>query len=428
MGRLATDQAAVSRLLANPRVTESALFSHEHGVQALLPFIAYYFPKALIVPLAIRRSSQPADWDSLAQTLAPLLSPDTLLLQSTDFSHYLPHREARRRDQETLRVLSGGDPREVLTLTEPAHLDSRACQYLQLRLQREIFGAGPMVMANRNSQEYTVEPLTKTTSYIVQLYSAEPLDVEGASSMFFGGDTFCGRQVAKKLANPEKRESLLKQVLRITGGKALILNLEGVLQEKCPESPGPYSLCMQETLALPLLKELHVRAVSLANNHSRDLGEDSYGDMRRRLIDQGIACLENRRVLDLGAFYLVGFTDIDNQSEAKIAQLTEADLECLSRLKPDKPLFAFIHWGREFDDQAGPREKALAELLEAKGVEVIIGCHSHRAGRLEGTRQVLPDFFFREFPLRPRPGAGFRGPVGSRLFPSGYLLPQGSPP
>ncbi len=386
LGKLSIDKAAVRQLLGNPLVTESALFSQEHGVRALLPFIAHYFPKARIVPIAIHHKSHQADWDSLAQTLAPLLTSDTLLVQSTDFSHYLAPEEARQRDQESLRVLSGGDPQQVLTLSEPAHLDSRACQYLQLLLQRQVFGAAPTVTANRNSQEYSTEPVKKTTSYIVQFYSAEPLAVEEGTSYFFGGDTFCGRGVAKRLASPERQETLRRQVLAKTRGRALIVNLEGVLVKQCPESPGPYTLCMTEYLALPLLKNLNVRAVSLANNHSRDLGEDAYRDMTRRLAGQDIACLENGRVLDLGAFYLVGFTDIDNQSEEKIAQLSRADLECLSHLKKDKPLFALVHWGREFSDLAGPREVTLAGLLEELGVEVIIGCHSHRAGSLTGTR------------------------------------------
>jgi AmmeMemoRadiSam system protein B len=387
LGRLTTDRAAVGQLLNNPLVAESSLFSHEHGVRALLPFIAHYFPQALIVPIAIRSSSRPADWDSLARTLTPLLTPNTLLVQSTDFSHYLNPQEARRRDQETLRVLSRGDPRQVLNLKESDHLDSRGCQYLQLLLQRRVFGAGPTVIANRNSQEYASEPVRRTTSYIVQIYSAKPLPEAGARSYFFGGDTFCGRYVAKRLATPASREALTRQVLKITGGNPLILNLEGVLTEKCPESPGPYTLCMKATLTLPLLKALRVRAVSLANNHSHDLGEDAYQGMRRRLAAEGIACLENRQILDLGPFYLAGFTDVDNQSATKIAQLTRQDLQGLARVKKDKPLFAMIHWGREFAAQAGPREEALAALLEKKGVEVIIGCHSHRAGRLQGTRK-----------------------------------------
>lgn len=420
LGRVATDRAAVHRLLANPLVSESSLFSHEHGVQALLPFIAHYFPGALIVPIAIRPSSRPADWEGLAQSLAPLLGPDTLLVQSTDFSHYLRQPEARSRDQETLRILSSGDPRQVLTLTESDHLDSKGCQYLQLLLQRQVFGAGPTVIANRNSQEYTAEPVARTTSYIVQLYSAEPLPVEGAQSYFFGGDTFCGRKVAKRLAPPASRAALVRQVLEITGGQPLILNLEGVLAKQCPESPGPYTLGMANSLTLPLLKEFHVRAVSLANNHRLDLGEDSYREMRRRLAEQGIACLENRQVLDLGAFYLAGFTDVDNQSEAKIARLTRQDLAGLALLTRDKPLFAMIHWGREFAAQAGPREEALAALLEEKGVEVIIGCHSHRASQLEGTRKSCRVFSLGNFLFdQDRP------PVSGMLLEA-VFFPQGT--
>lgn len=420
LGSLTTDRRAVGQLLNNPLVSESSLFSHEHGVQALLPFIAHYCPQALIVPIAIRHFSRPADWEALARTLAPLLGPDTLLVQSTDFSHYLTAPEARRRDQETLRVLSGGDPRQVLSLTEPDHLDSKGCQYLQLLLQRQVFGAGPTVIANRNSQEYTSEPVARTTSYIVQLYSAEPLPVKEAQSFFFGGDTFFGRYMAKKLATPASREALLKEVRRITGGKPLILNLEGVLKAQCPESPGPYTLCMEEALALPLLKGLNVRAVSLANNHSHDLGENSYEEMRQRLAEQGLACLENRGVLDLGAFYLAGFTDVDNQSEAKIAQLTRQDLAGLARLKKDKPLFAMIHWGQEFAAQAGPREQALAALLEAQGVEVIIGCHSHRAGRLEGTWKSCRVFSLGNFLFDQD------GPRVSGMLLEAVFFPQGA--
>ena len=110
MGEVPIDAAAVDRLRENPLVSASNLFSHEHGVRALLPFVAHYFPRARVVAVALHRDSQPSQWDSLAQTLAPLLTADTLLIQSTDFSHYLPWPQARRYDQETLRVLSVGDP------------------------------------------------------------------------------------------------------------------------------------------------------------------------------------------------------------------------------------------------------------------------------------------------------------------------------
>lgn len=382
LGTLHTDRAAVQQLLANPRVSVSQLFSHEHGVQALLPFVAYHFPQARIVALALSRSAQRPDWDSLARTLAPLLTPGTLVIQSTDFSHYLPRDEARRKDQETLRVLSGGHPEDLMSLTEPGHLDSRAAQYLQWRLQQALFGARPFVTANRNSQDYTAEPLNRTTSYIVQLYSPEALVVDGVESWFFAGDTFFGRFVATSLAAAERRQTLVEQVLRLTRGHRLIVNLEGVIRDACPEQPGPWELCMETGLALPLLKALNVQAVSLANNHSHDFGADSYQEMKRILHRAGIIALEPGSVTDLGPFRLAAFTDVDNQGSPRTALLTEPDLQGLGQVSHDKPLFALVHWGREYAAAPGPREELLGSSLEAQGVELIIGSHPHRAGGL----------------------------------------------
>ena len=331
MGEVSIDAAAVDHLRENPLVSPSNLFSHEHGVRAILPFLAHYFPRARVVPIAIHRSSQPSQWDALAQTLAPLLTPDTLLLQSTDFSHYLPWAQARQYDQETLRVLSAGDPDGVIGLTQPQHLDSRGAQYLQLRLQKQVYQARGAVMASRNSQEYTAQQLNSTTSYLVQVYSPDPLAIHGAQRFFFAGDTFFGRYLADKLARRPWREGLVRRVKQFTGGAPLIVNLEGVIMAECPANPGPLKLCMAARPALDILKDLNVVAVSLANNHSRDFGDPSCRTMQRLLQDAGITVLENHTVKDLGPFRLAALTDLDNRQEPFQALLTDADLK---RVRP----------------------------------------------------------------------------------------------
>ena len=390
MGQVTIDTAAVDRLRENPLVSASNLFSHEHGVRALLPFIAHYFPQARVVAVAIHRASQPSQWDSLAQTLAPLLTPDTLLLQSTDFSHYLPWPQARRYDQETLRVLSLGDPAAVTGLSQPQHLDSRGAQYLQLRLQKQVHQARPTVVASRNSQEYTAQPLTSTTSYLVQVYSPENLPINGVQSFWFAGDTFFGRYLADKLARRPWREGLVNRVRQLTGGAPLIVNLEGVMMAECPANPGPLELCMAARPTLDLLKDLNVVAVSLANNHSHDFGDSAWRTMQRLLTDAGITVLENRAVKDLGPFRLAALTDLDNRKAPFRALLADADLPRFEAIKPDKPRFAFLHWGEEFSATPGPREQALAARLAGGGVELIIGSHPHRAGGLTGDhRQCL---------------------------------------
>ena len=46
----------------------------------------------------------------MADTLKPLLTPTTLVVQSTDYSHYRPIGEAVARDQETIAAITAGDP------------------------------------------------------------------------------------------------------------------------------------------------------------------------------------------------------------------------------------------------------------------------------------------------------------------------------
>ncbi|OGR09419.1 MAG: AmmeMemoRadiSam system protein B, partial [Desulfobacca sp. RBG_16_58_9] len=330
--------------------------------------------------------SLPAQWDSLAQSLAPLLTPDTLLLQSTDFSHYLPWPQARQYDQETLRVLSAGDPEAVVGLTQPQHLDSRGAQYLQLRLQKQVYQARPAVVASRNSQEYTAQPLNSTTSYQVQVYSPENIPINGVQRFCFAGDTFFGRYLADKLARGTWRQGLVHRVRQLTGGAPLIVNLEGVVMAECPANPGPLKLCMAARPTLDILKELNVVAVSLANNHSHDCGDLAFRTMQRLLTEAGITVLANRTVTDLGPFRLAALTDLDNRPAPARALLRDADLNLFTPSKADKPRFALVHWGEEFRAAPGPREQALAARLKARGVELIIGSHPHRAGALTGDR------------------------------------------
>ena len=74
-------------------------------------------------------------------------------------------------------------------------------------------------------------------------------------------------------------------------------------------------------------------------------------------------------------------------------------------IQPDKPCFAFLHWGEEFTGTPGPREQALAARLAGRGVELIIGSHPHRAGALTGDRRQCLAFSLGNFIFdQRRPG------------------------
>ena len=102
--------------------------------------------------------------------LAPLVDGDTLIVESTDFSHYLPQHEARRFDQQTLNILASGSLDGIAALLQPQHADSVGALYIQTKLQKALFSAAPLVIANENSQRYSPDYVQETTSYNVILF------------------------------------------------------------------------------------------------------------------------------------------------------------------------------------------------------------------------------------------------------------------
>jgi AmmeMemoRadiSam system protein B len=308
-GPLESSQADV-RLLLQSRglVDESDLFGSDHGIGAILPFIRYHMPFARIVPIAVS-ASRKEDWDKLAVRLKQIAGPTTLVVQSTDFSHYLPLQEAVQRDQEVLNVLAAGQPDAVARLRQPQHTDSRGSQYLQMRVQQEVFYARPAVLFNSNSQAYASRALAQTTSYVVQLYEPQPAprvdgDAPGSKVYCFAGDTFFGRGVLRAFGNRSEAERTLRTMQRVLNGCRLIVNLTGVVVPELPVNLDHMTLAMPAGLTLEWLKALNVVAVGIANNHTMDLGGTAFDAMAQTLTDAGITVLKHGSIVDLGPFRL----------------------------------------------------------------------------------------------------------------------------
>ena len=124
LGLVPVDREAVRRLTASPAfVVDDAAHTSEHAVEIQLPFLQRPDPAAApsIVPLLVPHL--PEDLALLAvDDLATLLDDDTVLLVSTDFTHYgaaygfVPFREdipaaIERLDAGAiLRILAGDGP------------------------------------------------------------------------------------------------------------------------------------------------------------------------------------------------------------------------------------------------------------------------------------------------------------------------------
>lgn len=380
-GRLANDVEASRSLLADDLVEDSDLFEAEHGVAAVLPFVKEAFPEARIVPLVVSYRARRPDWDRALALVAALAGPDTLVIQSTDYSHYLLTRDSRQRDQETLNVIAADDLDGLERLVASDHLDSKGSQYIQMRLQRGL-GSRATVVANRNSIEY-VPYASRTTSYVVSVYSPErrafPYGYPDADVTVMAGDVFPGRSLIAPLADPAIAARLVAAVRELTGGAPLVVNLEGVLMEEPPEGIGPDLHPIPAALALPLLRALNVRAASLANNHSFDLGRGGYRESAALLRRAGIVPLLQGEVADLGPVRIAALNFVGRGDRIGYPVVGPGDLDRLCQDPARPPLVAFVHWGHEYVTEIGPDQDAAARDLARCGVAAVVGAHSHRS-------------------------------------------------
>jgi AmmeMemoRadiSam system protein B len=173
-GIVRSDGALIKTLCCIPGVRASDFFYREHGIASLLPYIKHYMPNASVCAIPIRNDASRSVLDQLIASLKARLDRNTLVIQSTDFSHYLPLAQAEAKDAETQQVLLEGDPGKAFTLGQPGHIDSVAALYVQMQLQQAVYHSRAVALDHQNSQTYVNDPLERTTSYFVVRYQASP--------------------------------------------------------------------------------------------------------------------------------------------------------------------------------------------------------------------------------------------------------------
>jgi len=385
----ATGVLFADRPFAQAVLTASDMFSdiggapREHGIHAITPFIRAVFPNARIVAITTATASTPAEWRAAAEIIGTLVTPRTLIVQSTDYSHFLPVETAALRDQETVSALASGDPEAVLSLIQPDHMDSRAAQFIQMTLQRKLYNSAPVIVANRNANEYIATP-GPTTSYIVTVYTPEPehgwqLHYPDQTITYFGGDTFIGRGWTDLALRPAAINWLEQRIRDFTGANPFLINLEGVVLDEQPAGANYVQHLMLSKLVLPVLKRLGVSAVNSANNHAYDFGPEGLAESTRLLETNGIQVVRHGVVAQYGQVNLLPLTFKRSYFYDHSVIRSPSQLEAICTMQASSPLIVLAHWGVDYADKPGSFEKEALATLEKCGVAAVIGAHSHRA-------------------------------------------------
>lgn len=96
----------------------------EHSLEVILPFLQYLLGTFELVPIVLG-SGQPA---AIAAALDPLLTPHTLVVVSSDLSHYLPYDLAADKDRQTINHILNLDGQSL------AATDNSACGLAPLQV------------------------------------------------------------------------------------------------------------------------------------------------------------------------------------------------------------------------------------------------------------------------------------------------------
>lgn len=167
---------------AHRLLTQAALFQYspasdrmEHSIEVILPYLQYRLGPFRLVPIVVGQAA-PA---RLARSINSLLDERTLLVVSSDLSHYLPYDQAIARDKETLDMIVGGRVGELM------HGDNRACGRLPLAVLMIIArerGWRPVVLHTSNSGD-TAGPKDRVVGYAAIAYYGEAAMTEQQAAL-----------------------------------------------------------------------------------------------------------------------------------------------------------------------------------------------------------------------------------------------------
>lgn len=121
-----------------------------------------------------------------------------------------------------------------------------------------------------------------------------------------------------------------------------------------------------------------VEAANLANNHSKDYGEESYTDTIQYLEDAGISTFgyDRTAVVDVKGIQvgLVGIYELADGMERE-SQVIE-NINAVRNQGADLVIVSF-HWGQEKETYPDDIQKSLAHTAVDNGADLVVGHHPH---------------------------------------------------
>ena len=152
-----------------------------------------------------------------------------------------------------------------------------------------------------------------------------------------------------------------------------IVNLEGPLTDAAKRASKTYVMRGDAEYA-KILSGASVEITNLANNHTRDFGDEGYADTLAALETAGVAASGNEilYIAEKEGYRIgfVGFERWNHSADDAINGVKTAKAQC-------DIVIASMHWGQEYHYEPESAQKKLGRALIDAGADLVIGHHPH---------------------------------------------------
>lgn len=431
-GILESDKNLTKQLQESQALTIDEIpFEKEHGISSIVPFIKNIFPESKIIPIIIKDNLSEEKSDIFAENLLEILPPNSLVVTSLDFSHYLPSNAADFHDSKSISVLENFDYGGIKFMD----IDSRPATRIFLKYL-DLSGAKKFnFLDNSNSAKILNDKTTpETTSYITGFYSQENnlKNEKTPITILAFGDLMLDRYI-RKVTEEKGYKYPFKNIERFLGGNDITFaNLEGSFTDFDPKPLNPNNLTFTfDPAIVPTLQKTGFNLFNLANNHSLNFGKEGLNQSRqylqKNLIDyfgdplniDSISMVKEIRGIKTG---FIGYNEFGNANIDKI--ITE-----IKNLRQSVDfMIVYTHWGMEYQSNFSKSQQNKARQFIDAGADVILGSHPHVIQPIEIYKNKaifysLGNFLFDQtFSQKTQQGLGV-GIDFSKLQINYYLFP-----
>lgn len=386
---LAVNNYLLQKLNNHDLAFDSSAVNFDHGITALLPYIKKYFPESDILPIIISSTASKEDMEKLIKTINFYAGPQTIIIASVDFSHYLPPKAADFHDVKSIAALvdfKENDFRNLEVDSWQALYGARLFAKLQGKEFPNIIGRGKSSDFLEFDDSIDTERITSYFSVVFEKKNNQKT-IEKGKTILLVGDIMLDRGVKSLIEKNSVMYPFQKISQFLRGVDIVFGNLEGPIVKE----PQKFSFDSLKFNFSPqtadCLSWSNFNLLSLANNHTLDRDENGLKETKQFLkeknmdfVGDSLKCTEDFSFKkDDIVFLAFNKTFPFGCSDEKIIDT----INLIKSLNPESFLIISMHWGEEYQEENSISQRELAHKIIEAGADTIVGHHSHMVQNIE---------------------------------------------